>query len=204
MARSGTSLYLVLIVAIVALLGLGLSASSFLTDESIPRMMGGNGMMGGTGGTISAARPGAIEWMVLILSIAFFVLAVVLLLRGRGEDEGSRMPGRTPEAMPLAPQAPLSPGVPGTVNEASATPPALTGAVPEPALVKLLSEDERRMYLEIRGHGGEMLQRDLVALGIFSKAKVTRILDKLEAKGIAVREAHGMTNRVRLVNLPAR
>jgi len=56
------------------------------------------------------------------------------------------------------------------------------------------------MYLELREHGGSMLQRDIVGLGIFSKAKVTRVLDKLEAKGLVRREAHGMTNRVRLVS----
>ena len=60
------------------------------------------------------------------------------------------------------------------------------------------------MYLELRDHGGEMLQRDLVALGMFSKAKVTRVLDKLEAKGLVVREAHGMTNRVRLTGASAK
>ena len=66
--------------------------------------------------------------------------------------------------------------------------------------MRLLDEDERRMYLEVRDHGGEMLQRDLVALGTFSKAKVTRVLDRLERKGLVVRERHGMTNRVRIVN----
>ena len=71
-------------------------------------------------------------------------------------------------------------------------------------LVKLLDEDERRMYLEIRERGGELLQRDLVALGTFSKSKVTRVLDKLERKGLVVRERHGMTNRVRLVTRGSR
>jgi uncharacterized membrane protein len=65
--------------------------------------------------------------------------------------------------------------------------------------MKLLNRDERQMYLEIRNRGGTVLQRDLVALGLWSKAKVTRVLDKLEAKGIVVREAHGMTNRVRIL-----
>ncbi|MGQ0796994.1 MAG: helix-turn-helix transcriptional regulator [Methanobacteriota archaeon] len=65
--------------------------------------------------------------------------------------------------------------------------------------MKLLGEDERRMYLEIRDRGGAVLQRDLVSMGTFSKAKVTRVLDKLERRGLVVRERHGMTNRVRLV-----
>ena len=74
----------------------------------------------------------------------------------------------------------------------------------ELTLMRLLDEDERRMYLELREHGGSMLQRDIVGLGIFSKAKVTRVLDKLEAKGLVRREAHGMTNRVRLVSPAAK
>ena len=60
------------------------------------------------------------------------------------------------------------------------------------------------MYLELREHGGEMYQRDLVGLGTFSKAKVTRVLDRLEAKGLVVRERHGMTNRVRIVGKVAK
>ncbi len=38
----------------------------------------------------------------------------------------------------------------------------------------------------------------LVASGEFSKSKVTRLLDRLESRGLIVRERSGMTNRVRL------
>jgi uncharacterized membrane protein len=69
----------------------------------------------------------------------------------------------------------------------------------EAVIVRTLSEDERRLYLQVRHAGGEVLQRDLVALRMFSKPKVTRLLDKLERKGLVIRERQGATNRVRLV-----
>jgi uncharacterized membrane protein len=63
---------------------------------------------------------------------------------------------------------------------------------------QLLPEDERRLYEIIDEAGGEILQVKLVASGEFSKSKVTRLLDKLEDRGLIKRERHGMTNRVRL------
>ena len=73
------------------------------------------------------------------------------------------------------------------------------GAVDEEAILAALSEDERRLYLMISEAGGELLQMHLVSSGTFSKAKVTRLLDKLEGRRLVVRERHGMTNRVRLI-----
>ncbi len=199
MAENDATFVVLIVVAIVAIVGLGLSVASFATDRTLGNMMGGggSGMMNGGGGTTStAATPGAFEWAVLVLSVALFAVVLVLLLRARGP--------RT-EPPPVAPPAPASPAAPSPVEPpveaavpAPAHPVAASAPVPEPTLVKLLDEDERRMYIEIRSHGGEMFQRDLVALGMFSKAKVTRVLDKLETKGLVVREAHGMTNRVRL------
>ena len=212
MAENPTTLYVLVAIVIVAILGMGIAAASFATDESVGRMMGGGyggGMMGGTTGTTTAAStPGALEWTLLVLSAAFLGAAIVLLFRARQTPRGRAdpappVPGGSPAAVAeAAPPAPAPAAAPAP-SAAAATPipdaAAATGGLAETALVKLLNEDERRMYLEIRGHGGVMLQRDLVALGMFSKAKVTRVLDKLESKGVVVREAHGMTNRVRLV-----
>jgi uncharacterized membrane protein len=63
-----------------------------------------------------------------------------------------------------------------------------------------LSAEERNLFSEIHRRGGSVYQKDLVALGTFSRAKVTRLLDKLEAKGLVVRERHGMTNRIRITD----
>lgn len=70
---------------------------------------------------------------------------------------------------------------------------------PDEAVLERLSEDERALYDMVLGAGGEMLQMNIVASKVFSKAKVTRTLDKLEDRGLVVRERHGMTNRVRLI-----
>lgn len=64
--------------------------------------------------------------------------------------------------------------------------------------IKLLSGDERKMFRRIVDGGGEVLQRDLVAEGTFSKAKVTRLLDKLERKDLVVRSRYGSTNKIRI------
>ncbi len=220
MAEDETTFYALVIVAVVAVIGLGLAAASVAWNESFGSMMGpgGGGMMGGTGsGTTTTAGPGPVEWGILILSAAFFLFAVVLLLRsraGRGRADPVMQPmypaptPRVAGGMPVSNSGALPitsrRGTPPDTASAPAAPAAAAPTVAEPTLVKLLGEDERRMYLELRNHGGQMYQRDLVALGVFSKAKVTRVLDKLEAKGLVVREAHGMTNRVRLTNLPAR
>ena len=44
-----------------------------------------------------------------------------------------------------------------------------------------------------------MLQKNIVAKRIFSQAKVTRLLDKLENRGLIVRERYGMTNKIRII-----
>ncbi len=201
MSEESTTLYVLAAVCVVAVVGLGLSVASLVTNDSVTGMMGGGGGMMGGGGTGTTSHPGLLEWTILALSITFLAIAAVLAVRGRAPR-----PYGTPAAMGVAVVPTTPPGPAATAAPAPSVPVASAPAppVPEPTLVKLLNEDERRMYLEIRDHGGAMLQRDLVALGIFSKAKVTRVLDKLEAKGVVVREAHGMTNRVRLTNGAAR
>ncbi len=191
MAQDDSSVLIIGIAAVVALVGVGLAASSVGTQRSFGGMMGG-GMMGGNV-TTPDPGPGGIEWGILVASAVLFIGALFVYYRGRsaGRPRASDSTSApTPSNVVVAPPA--------------ASAPAREEPVPEPTLIKLLEEDERRMYLEIREHGGEMLQRDLVALGTFSKAKVTRVLDKLETKGLVVRERHGMTNRVRLVTRAAK
>ncbi len=62
-----------------------------------------------------------------------------------------------------------------------------------------MTEDESRLYQMISESGGEMLQMHIVSSQVFSKAKVTRLLDKLEKRGLVKRERHGMTNRIRII-----
>lgn len=192
MARDETSVLLILLIAAVALVGVALAASSLGTNQSFGHMLGGGGMMDQNPPTTDTG-PGIAEWAILIASLAVLVAAVSFLFRTRsaGAAAGSTSSAAGSTATGAVGMGPVAPSEPRMSDVA---------AVPEPALVKLLGEDERQMYLEIRDHGGVMLQRDLVSLGVWSKAKVTRVLDKLEAKGVVVREAHGMTNRVRILN----
>ena len=62
--------------------------------------------------------------------------------------------------------------------------------------LRLLDGDKRKIFNEILEAKGEILQSDLHATTGFSKAKITRILDYLELKGLIVRKSYGMTNRV--------
>ena len=65
-------------------------------------------------------------------------------------------------------------------------------------VLRLLEGDDRRIFLTIKESGGEVLQKDLIEMTKMSNAKVTRVLDRLEDKGLIVKERHGMTNKVRI------
>jgi len=62
--------------------------------------------------------------------------------------------------------------------------------------LRLLDGDKRKVFSEIVESGGEILQSDLPPRTGFSKAKITRILDSLERKGLIIRKSHGMTNKI--------
>ncbi len=69
----------------------------------------------------------------------------------------------------------------------------------EQILLRVLTGDEKLIYVAILEVGGEMLQKDLVKRSKMSNAKVSRIVDRLESRGILVRERYGATNRLRIV-----
>jgi uncharacterized membrane protein len=62
--------------------------------------------------------------------------------------------------------------------------------------LRLLDGDKRQVFNEIVEDNGEILQSDLHAQTGFSKAKITRILDYLELKGLIIRKSYGMTNKI--------
>lgn len=68
----------------------------------------------------------------------------------------------------------------------------------EHVVLRLLDGDEQEVMRVLLTNHGELLQRDLVRSTSFSDAKVSRLLDKLEGRGLVVRERQGMTNRVRV------
>ena len=62
--------------------------------------------------------------------------------------------------------------------------------------LKYLDEGEREIVRILIDAGGSMLQRDIARSGNFSRATVTRILDRLESKGVVEKLRHGTTNKI--------
>jgi len=63
-------------------------------------------------------------------------------------------------------------------------------------VLKELSADERTVLKKLIQEKGTMFQSDMVEKTEFPKAKVTRVLDKLEGKKIIERKRRGMSNVV--------
>jgi uncharacterized membrane protein len=61
-------------------------------------------------------------------------------------------------------------------------------------MLKTLKEEEKRIHELIESSDGVIFQSDLVDRSGYSKVKVSRILDKLESKGLVERRRRGMTN----------
>ena len=62
--------------------------------------------------------------------------------------------------------------------------------------LKYLDDGEKRIYLIIRNYGGPVLQKDLVGIDGYSAATISRILDKLERKGLIEKIRSGSTYRI--------
>ena len=76
---------------------------------------------------------------------------------------------------------------------------AIRKKTPKEKIIKLvLGEDEKKIYNLIVERGGSMLQDEIVKETGFSKAKVSKLLRKLEEKGIIKREPFRKTNKVYL------
>lgn len=60
--------------------------------------------------------------------------------------------------------------------------------------IKTLQGDEQKVYESIAASDGIIFQAELIEKIGFSKVKVSRILDKLEAKGLLERRRRGMSN----------
>ena len=59
-----------------------------------------------------------------------------------------------------------------------------------------LDEEERQLFKIIEAGEGSAYQSDLIKESGFSKVKVTRLIDRLESKGLVERKRRGMTNLV--------
>lgn len=129
----------------------------------------------------SLPEPVVVFWGIFILIAALIAgLAAAYLFLGQAQLRVSTAPAAAPET--------------------NSTPPTADAGVPELSdlAIRLLDGDEQRLMRMIVEAKGSILQRDLVRITTFSDAKVSRLLDRLERRGLIIRERHGMTNRVRL------
>ena len=67
-------------------------------------------------------------------------------------------------------------------------------------IIKTLKDDEKQVFEKLIEEEGTIFQSELVEKTKFSKVKITRILDKLEGRGLVERKRRGMTNIVILKN----
>ena len=65
-----------------------------------------------------------------------------------------------------------------------------------PKILNTLNKDEKLVFDMIIKSGGAMLQSEILDKTGFSKAKVSRVLDKLEAKALVERRRSGMSNLI--------
>ncbi|MBI2547294.1 MAG: hypothetical protein HYW23_02500 [Candidatus Aenigmarchaeota archaeon] len=74
-------------------------------------------------------------------------------------------------------------------------------AIPKSKLNKLienLQDDEKKVFDGIVKNDGSVFQNDLIGSTGYSKVKVSRLLDRLETKGLVERRRRGMANLILL------
>ncbi len=64
------------------------------------------------------------------------------------------------------------------------------------SIMRAMSPEEKKLYSLVGEAEGAIFQAELVEKSGYSKAKVSRILDRLEGKGLIERKRRGMTNMV--------
>lgn len=170
--------FLVLILASVALIIMVVGGIWTLSGGDTGT---GGGQGQGGGGDVTSSFPIGTT-LFIVGGLVFIVLLFVAILARTRKTSAAPQPVSTSQAPSPA------------ASDASALP----SEEVQRLAIKLLSGDERKMFRRIVDGGGEVLQRDLVAEGTFSKAKVTRLLDKLERKDLVVRSRYGSTNKVRI------
>jgi uncharacterized membrane protein len=162
---------------------IGIAAALILLVIALLASEGGTGWMGGHMIDGDTGLTGTQLW-ITIAGSATLIASIAFLTYSHFSDRKSDEPRKAEEDL-----APIR-------SEASLEP---QNSTDQHLISRLLNGDERNLYQIIASSGGEIFQKDLVEKKVFSKAKVTRLLDKLEEKNLIVRERQGMTNRIKMV-----
>jgi len=126
----------------------------------------------------------------IIVFVSIFILIAALIA---GIALAYLFLARSPSAPVNPARAPTQIPILAQMKSASQADPAY-----QDLAIRLLDGDERRVMKVLVEAKGSILQRDLVRITAFSEAKVSRLLDRLEERGLVRRERHGMSNRIRL------
>jgi uncharacterized membrane protein len=174
------------LLALVMLVGgLALVAYALLT----PVALGGGGHMG----DITRTAYEALNIVLAILGTAMAAVSGTALIAPR------MVAGPPPRRSHEVPVTEATTGVaPAAEGEGVRTSHTATAPDDNRLILRLLTGDEREVFRLLVDAGGEQLQRDIVADSNMSDAKVSRVLDRLEEKGLVARERRGMGNMIRI------
>ncbi|MEW5748141.1 MAG: helix-turn-helix domain-containing protein [Candidatus Thermoplasmatota archaeon] len=142
--------------------------------------------------------------LVVIVAASFLIAVAVMFILLREEyvplpPSMTPPPPPPPERAPAAEPVPVPDAAPPEGPEEKAARPTEEVEAEENYLVlRLLSGDERAMFKAIMDSKGEALQKDLMQRTNMSNAKVSRVLEKLEQKGVVSKERYGSTNKIRI------
>jgi len=178
----------------VAIVALALLAFALLTPD-VTTTDSDHGMMTHTYTTYDMS-------LIVISTIILVAALMVIFMWNEYEPLPSSMaqvpippPAHAPEPLPAEAE---------TKEPETAPAPATPSPEPEEVaareylILRLLTGDERIMFKAIMDGGGEALQKDLILRTKMSNAKVSRLLDKLEQKGVITKERYGATNKVKV------
>jgi len=120
------------------------------------------------------------ERIVIAAEFIVIVILLALLLWRNNKQE--------PSSAPLTKQAPIEEGA------EEPTPKKSEARLFAPVDLSSLDSEEKRAYDIIKDKGGSVFQSDIIRETGFTKVKVSRILDKLENRGVLERKRRGMAN----------
>lgn len=178
---------IVKIAAVVAIaVSIGVLAYALLTPSNTSDTSDHMGM--GWHTSYDAANVGLIA-----VSIVVIVASLTVAVLWEGYE-----PLRPDQVLP--PRAEMSPPAPIVVPDVPQLPKLdVDDAAAHNFLVlRLLTGDERTMFKAIMDSSGEALQKDLIVRTKMSNAKVSRVLGRLEEKGVVTKDRHGATNKIRI------
>lgn len=189
------SKWLKIFAAAVAVVALALLAYALLTPD-VTTTDSDHGMMTHTYTTYDMS-------LIVISTIVIVAALMVIFLWNEYEPLPPSMAQVPVPPTPSSATEPKPTEADVEVTPAAPPPPA---CAPEPEevaareylILRLLTGDERIMFKAIIDTGGEALQKDLILRTKMSNAKVSRLLDKLEQKGVITKERYGATNKVKI------